>query len=89
MNQSLLINVVEALSTVAIAFFAFTTWRATKLYARISGLSLIAEAARLGIGAERSAKLYVDVLRCLRKDFSKEFDALEPHFPAGAKEAAK
>lgn len=84
-----LTSAVQMAATGVIAVFAVLTWRATKLYARVAGLSLFAEAVLKGTAAERNSKLYGDLLALLKTDFPEEAKALEQHMPARAKSTDK
>ena len=87
---SLAVVVVQASATVAIAVFAFATWRATRatgkatdIYARVAGLSLIEKAVGVYIGGVHAPReLYAKLLQVLKQDFPKEWEVLKEKMPA-------
>ncbi len=81
-NIQLMTTIVQAVATVAIAAFALATWKATRLYSKISGLALLEEAIRLhGSGQGGPSGLYLGLIRILRREFRKETQELEQYLP--------
>lgn len=70
---------VQLAATIAIAFFAFRTWQATKLYAKVAGLQTAGSSGMQATEAELAPKLHKAILKILMKDFPEEFKELEPH----------
>ncbi len=73
---------VQAVATVAIAFFAAATWRATSQYARVAGLTLLEDAVtKYGGGIRSPQQVYLALIRLVQKQFPKETAELEPYLP--------
>lgn len=78
--------VLQGLGTIVIALCALATLKATRLYASVSGLALLADAIRHGKGADRDPQTYSAVIRILREHFPRECRQLERYLPKEARE---
>lgn len=70
---------VQLASTIAIAFFAYRTWQATKLYAKVAGLQTAGSSGLQATESVQAPGLPRAILKILMKDFPEEFRELEPH----------
>lgn len=79
---------IQVAATAAIAAFAFTTWRVTRLYAKVAKLSLVEHAiTHSGGGVRGPHDLYSVILKLLREDFTpKEWEMLKPYLPTAARQ---
>ncbi len=83
----------QAGATIAIAWFAGSTWlatramgKATDIYARVAGLSLIEKAVGVYVGGVHAPReLYAKLLQVLKDDFPKEWEVLKEKVPAELK----
>lgn len=73
----------NVLLTVAIAYFAFRTWKATKSYARMTGLSLFLAQFNVVVTACGGArKAAIDALRMIKNEFPDIYEAMKKHISA-------
>ena len=72
-------TIVDLLLTLAIAAFAFGTWRATRSYARLIGLSLFLEHLRGTKAADPGdRKTSIEALKLVRVEFPDIFETMKP-----------